>query len=94
MTHQLSSGIVKSGDTAGGAFNVLVPSTVYAGGTGTAGMSWSGLAASHRYVGGAQFLDASGSPAAATVLYIDTTPGTPQEVITPVSSSKNNVTKK
>jgi hypothetical protein len=94
MTHQLSSWIVKAGDTAGGAFNVLVASTVYAGGSSTAGMSWSGLAASHRYLGGAQFIDASGAAAAATALYIDTTPGTPLEVITPTSDSKDNVTKK
>jgi hypothetical protein len=93
-THQLSSWIVKSGDTAGGAFNVLVPSAVYAGGAATAGMSWSGLATSHRYVGGAQFLDAAGAAAAATVLYIDTTPGAPQEVISPTSDSKNDAPKK
>jgi len=91
MTHKLSSWIVKAGDTAGGNFNVLMPSTVYAGGTATAGMSWSGLVSDHRYLGAAQFLDSSGIPAAATPIYIDTTPGTPQEVITPTSNSKKGI---
>ena len=92
-THRLSSWIVKPGDTAGGAFNVLVPSTVYAGGSATVGMSWSGLATGHRYVGGAQFLDAGGNAAAATLLYIDTTPGTPLDVETPAGASKAGVKK-
>ncbi len=87
-THMLSSWIVKPGDTAGGSFNVLMPATVYAGGTSTAGMSWSGLLSGHRYLGGAQFLDASAVPAAATPIMIDTTPGTPLETLTPTSSSK------
>lgn len=93
-THRLSSWIVASGDSAGGTFNVLAPATIYAGGTATVGMSWSGLAVSHRYLGGAQYLDASGTPAAATALYIDTTPGTPLETPTPTSDDKRNVTKK
>jgi hypothetical protein len=88
MTHQLSSWIVSPGDTAGGAFNVVVPSTVYAGGTGTVGMVWSGLAANHRYVGGAQYLDQGGKAAAVTALVIDTTPGTPLDTPTPVTNDK------
>ncbi len=90
-THMLSSWIVKPGDTAGGTFNVLMPSTVYAGGSSTAGMSWSGLLSGHRYLGGAQYLDASAAPAAATPILIDTTPGTPAETPTPTASSKKSV---
>jgi len=93
-THQLSSWIVGPGDSAGGSFNVLMPATVYAGGTATVGMSWSGLAVGHRYLGAAQYLDASSAPAAATALMIDTTPGTPLETLTPTSDDKRNVTKK
>ena len=92
-THRLSSWIVKPGDTADGSFNVLAPATVYAGGSATVGMSWAALGTSHRYVGGAQFLDTAGVPAAATLLYIDTTPGTPQEVDVPSSSSKRGTMK-
>jgi hypothetical protein len=73
---------------ATGTFNVLMPSVIYAGGSATAGISWSGLVSGHRYVGGAQYLDSSNSPAAATALYIDTTPGTPLEVPSPTSDSK------
>ncbi|WP_077036348.1 S8 family serine peptidase [Pelomonas sp. KK5] len=91
MTHKLSSWIVKSGDTAGGTFNAAVATTVYAGGSSTAGISWSGLQTSHRYVGGAMFLDASATPAAATSLTIDTTPNTPSETVTPASDSKKGV---
>jgi len=91
-THSLSSWIVKPGDTVSpGTFNVLMPATVYAGGTATAGMSWSALLVGHRYLGGAQYLDSSGSPAAATPISIDTTPGTPQDVITPTSDSKKGI---
>jgi hypothetical protein len=92
-THRLSSWIVGAGDVATGAFNVLMPSTVYAGGTASVGLSWSGLLSGHRYVGGAQYLDGGGSPAAATALYIDTNPGTPLEVTTPTSSNKEGVAK-
>ena len=92
-THRLSSWIVKPGDTSDGAFNVLVPSTVYAGGSATVGMGWAALQSNHRYVGGAQFLDGAGSPAAATLLYIDTTAGTPLEVDTPAGASKVGVSR-
>ena len=93
-THQLSSWIVAPGDTAGGAFNVLMPGSVFAGGAATVGVSWSGLAIGHRYIGGVQYLDGSGSVAAGTVLSIDTTPGTPADMPTPVATEKFNVTKK
>ncbi len=87
-THSLSSWIVSPGDVATGAFNVLMPGAIYAGGQATVGMSWSGLLSGHRYIGGAQYLDAAGVPAAATSLYIDTTPGTPLDVLTPTASGK------
>jgi hypothetical protein len=93
-THSLSSWIVSPGDVATGAFNVLMPSTVYAGGTATVGISWSGLVSGHRYVGGAQYLDAGNTPAAATALYIDTTPGTPLEVSSPTATGKTGAPKK
>ncbi|MEO5687311.1 MAG: S8 family serine peptidase [Burkholderiaceae bacterium] len=93
-THSLSSWIVSPGNTAGGAFNVLMPGSVYAGGTATVGFSWSGLTVGHRYFGGAQFLDLSGTPGAATALNIDTTPGTPLDVITTTANDKANVTSK
>ena len=92
-THSLSSWIVSPDDAVTGAFNVLMPSAVYAGGTATAGISWSGLLPGHRYVGGAQYLDATSSPAAATALYIDTTPGTPLELLTPAKSKKVGIAK-
>ena len=92
-THQLSSWIVKPGDTAGGVFAVTLPSMVYSGGTASAGLLWSGLATGHRYVGGAQYLDASGSAAAATLLYVDTTPGTPLDIPTPTDMSKKPLSK-
>ena len=93
-THHLSSWIVAPGDSGGGAFNVLMPSSVFAGGTATVGLSWSGLATGHRYIGGVQYLDGSGSVAAGTVLSIDTTPGTPADMPTAVATEKFNVTKK
>jgi hypothetical protein len=92
-THQLSSWIVSPGDSAGGSFVVAMPATVYAGGTATVGAVWSGLATSHRYLGGIQYLDASNAVATATALAIDTTPGTPLDVSTPVANDKANVTK-
>jgi hypothetical protein len=92
-THRLSSWIVKPGDTSDGAFAVLVPGSVYAGGSATVAMGWSALVSGHRYIGGAQFLDGSGSAAAATLLSIDTTPGTPLEVDTPTGDSKVGVLK-
>ena len=93
-THRLSSWIVSPGDTAGGAFTVAMPATVYSGGTATVGAVWSGLAASHRYIGGIQYLDGSNTVSAATAVSIDTTPGTPADMPTPIASDKANVTKK
>ena len=93
-THHLSSWIVSPGDTAGGTFGVLMPGSVFAGSSATVGVSWSGLAVGHRYIGGVQYLDGSGAVAAGTVMSIDTTPGTPADVPTPVATEKFNVTKK
>jgi len=93
-THQLSSWIVSPGDTAGGAFNVAMPATVYPGGTSTVGVVWSGLATGHRYLGGIQYLDASATVATATALAIDTTPGTPLDMPTPIATDKASVTRK
>ena len=76
MTHKLSSWVVTASD-ASSSLNVLLPSTVYAGSTATAGLSWSGLATGGRYLGGVQFKDAGGSVQAATVLRVDTTAAAP-----------------
>jgi hypothetical protein len=71
MTHKLSSWVVTASD-ASSSLNVLLPSTVYAGSTATAGLSWSGLATGGRYVGGVQFKDAGGTVQTATVLRVNT----------------------
>ncbi|MFG6464471.1 S8 family peptidase [Roseateles sp. DXS20W] len=70
MTHALSSWIVGVGDAAG-TLNVLTPSQVYAGGSATVGLSWSGLTAGKRYVGAAQWLDNTGTPQATTVVRVE-----------------------
>ena len=67
---KLSSWIVTPADL-GGNFNVLLPGQVYAAGTSTVGMSWSGLASGKRYLGAVQFLDLSGLPQATTVLSVN-----------------------
>lgn len=71
MTHRLYSWVVTAAD-ASSSLNVLLPSTVYAGSTATAGFSRSGHAAAGRYVGDVQFKDASGSVQTATVLRVNT----------------------
>jgi Subtilase family/Fibronectin type-III domain/PA domain len=67
---KLSSWIVTPADV-GGNFNVMLPSQVYAAGTSTVGMAWSGLTPGKRYVGAAQFLDLSGVVQATTVLRVE-----------------------
>ena len=69
-TFQLSSWIVTPADV-GGNFNVLLPGQVYAGGTSTVGMAWSGLTPGKRYMGAVQFLDLSGTAQATTVLSVN-----------------------
>ncbi|XHS77038.1 S8 family peptidase [Burkholderiaceae bacterium UC74_6] len=76
MTHKLSSWIVRPSDT-GGAFNVMLPSQVYNGGSASVGMTWSGLPAGHRYVGGVQFIDLANLVQATTVLRVETNGGLP-----------------
>jgi hypothetical protein len=69
-TFKLSSWIVTAADV-GGNFNVLLPGQVYAAGTSTVGMAWSGLAPGKRYMGAVQFLDLSGVAQATTVLSVN-----------------------
>lgn len=70
MKHRLSSWIVAPGDGAG--LRLLTPASVYAGGTATLGLSWSGLSTGKRYVGGVHYLDASGRAVAANAVRVDT----------------------
>ncbi len=69
-TFKLSSWIVTAADV-GGNFNVLLPGQVYAAGTSTVGMAWSGLTPGKRYMGAVQFLDLSGVAQATTVLSVN-----------------------
>jgi hypothetical protein len=69
-TFKLSSWVVTAADV-GGNFNLLLPSQVYAAGTSTVGMAWSGLTPGKRYLGAAQFLDLSGVVQASTVLSVN-----------------------
>ena len=71
MTHKLSSWVVTTAD-ASSTLNVLLPSQVYAGGTATVGVAWSGLATGQRYLGGFQLKDAGGLVQATTVVQVDT----------------------
>ncbi|WP_038500374.1 S8 family serine peptidase [Janthinobacterium agaricidamnosum] len=67
----LSSAVVTTADT-GGNLKVSLPSTVYAAGTASAGISWSGLVSGKRYLGGVTFLDQNNAAAATTVLSVET----------------------
>jgi hypothetical protein len=69
-TFKLSSWIVTPADV-GGNFNVMLPSQVYAAGTSTVGMAWSGLTPGKRYMGAVQFLDLSPAVQATTVLSVN-----------------------
>jgi len=69
-TFKLSSWIVTPADV-GGNFNVMLPGQVYAGGTSTVGLAWSGLTPGKRYMGAVQFLDLSGVAQATTVLSVN-----------------------
>jgi hypothetical protein len=55
----------------GGNFNVLLPGQVYAAGTSTVGMAWSGLTPGKRYMGAVQFLDLGPTIQATTVLSVN-----------------------
>ena len=76
MTHSLSSWLVNTGDT-GGSMAVMTPTTVYAGGASTIGVSWRGLPLGGRYLGGVQFKDTAGVVQATTVLRVETNGGLP-----------------
>jgi subtilisin family serine protease len=67
----LSSAVVTSADRFGN-FRVLVPATVYAGGTASVNVSWSGLPAGKRYIGGMQLLDGAGAVATTTGFVVET----------------------
>jgi hypothetical protein len=69
-TFRLSSWIVTPADV-GGNFNVLLPGQVYAAGTSTVGMAWSGLTSGKRYMGAVQFLDLGPTIQATTVLSVN-----------------------
>jgi subtilisin family serine protease len=69
MTHKLHSWVVTSAD-ASGTLNVLLPGNVVAGGTATAGITWSGLANGGHYIGGVQYKDPTGAVVGATVVNI------------------------
>jgi hypothetical protein len=86
-TFKLSSWVVTRSDLGGG-FNALVPSTVYAGGNATVGLSWSGLALGGRYLGAAQFLDLNGAVQATTVLRVETNGGLPVTEVQDSSTRK------
>ena len=70
MKHRLSSWIVGPGDGAG--LKLLTPASVYAGGTASLGLSWSGLSTGKRYVGGVQYLGPNGEAAATNAVRVDT----------------------
>ncbi len=76
MVHQLSTWIVGPNDK-GGNFNALLPGQVYAGGSGTVGLSWSGLPAGGRFIGAVQFKDSSGTAQATTGVRVETNGGLP-----------------
>lgn len=82
MTHQLSSWVVTAADVSS-TLNVLLPSQVYASGTSTVGVAWSGLATGQRYVGGFQLKDAGGFVQATTVVRVE--PGVAAVLADPAS---------
>ena len=85
MTHKLSSWVVTTAD-ASSTLNVLLPSQVYAAGTATVGVAWSGLTTGQRYMGGFQLKDAGGVVQATTVVNVETGGAAPLSQLVPVSS--------
>lgn len=71
ISYRVGSWLVNAGD-AGGRFNVMLPSQVYANRNATVGLTWSGLPAAGTYVGALQFRTPSGALQAATAVVIDT----------------------
>lgn len=69
--YTLSSWVVSPADV-GGNLKVMMPSTVYTGGTATAAASWSGLTVGKRYMGAIQYV-VSGVNQGMTLLSVDAT---------------------
>lgn len=90
MKHRLSSWIVGPGEGAG--LRVLTPASVYAGGTATLGLSWSGLSTGKRYVGAVEYLDPTGRAVAANAVRVNTDGTVPvlngQEAVAPSTKRK------
>jgi hypothetical protein len=82
MTHKLSSWVVTTAD-ASSTLNVMLPGQVYANGTATVGVAWSGLSTGQRYLGGFQLKDAGGLVQATTVVQVNTAGAPP--LATPVA---------
>lgn len=87
MTHQLSSWVVSTAD-ASSTLNVMLPGNMTAGGTGTVGISWSGLAAGGRYLGGIQYKDPAGTVVGTTIVQVQ--PG----AAAPLASAERTVSTK
>ena len=83
-TYTMSSWVVTTSDT-GGNFKALAPATTYTGGTASAGMSWSGLAAGQRYLGAASFL-VNGTPQGTTLMEVRTNDPVPVSVNSKIGS--------
>jgi Subtilase family/Fibronectin type-III domain/PA domain/Peptidase inhibitor I9 len=77
-TYTMSSWVVTKTDT-GGNFKALAPGMAYTGGTASAGMSWSGLAAGARYLGAVSF-KVNGVPQGFTLLEVKTNDPVPVAV--------------
>ena len=67
----LSSAVSVKGDT-GGNLKASLPTKVYANGSASAILSWSGLGAGKRFLGAVQLLDPNGNMAATTAVSVDT----------------------
>jgi subtilisin family serine protease len=87
MTHRLSSWVVSAAD-ASSTLNVMLPGNMTAGGTGTVGISWSGLAAGGRYLGGIQYKDPAGTVVGTTIVQVQ--PG----AAAPLASAERTVSTK
>lgn len=73
----LSHAVVTRSDT-GGNLKAMLPSQVYAGGSATVALTWSGLASGQRYLGGVQLKDTNSVVAATTALLVETNSPVPQ----------------
>jgi hypothetical protein len=75
-TYTLNSWVMTAQDAAGG-FKVSAPGSVFVGGTGSAAVSWSGLAAGQRYLAIAQYLMNGTTVAGQTIVEVDATDPVP-----------------